>query len=508
MRENLAKVHAAELDGIQARPIEIEVDVNVGLHAFTIVGLADKAVKESEERINSALKNTGIKPPSRENRRITVNLAPADLKKAGSQYDLAISLGYLSATHQVGKFDADRKMFLGELALDGRLRPISGALNIAEMAKSRGFEFLFLPSANANEAAVVKGLTVVPLNDLNEAIEILEGRAKIVPKKFAPLGTKEISAPDFSEIKGQENAKRALTISASGGHNVLMIGPPGVGKSLLAQALVGILPSLNLDESIEVTKIWSAAGLSPQGLLTQRPFRSPHQTASLVSVVGGGSDPKPGEISLAHRGVLFLDEVPEFPKNILESLRQPLEAGIVHISRAKTAATFPAKFALVAAMNPCPCGFYGDPEKECRCTAYEVIRYQKKISGPLLDRIDIQIRVPRVELKELREKNLGAGASAATKKKVEEAREIQRERFKNMKIRTNSEMSSAQTEKFVELSDGAEKFLGTLEKARLSPRGFYRLLKTSRTIADLEASAKVREEHLAEAFSYRLKEEV
>lgn len=508
MLKNLARVYSAELEGIKAKLIEVEVDLNVGLHAFNIVGLADKALNEAKERVNSALKNSGIKPPNRENRKITVNLAPADVKKAGSQYDLAIAIGYLLSTQQIRQFDSKNKIFLGELALDGRLRPVNGALNIAELAEKAEFEYLLLPHQNANEAAVVKNLKVIPLESLQDAIDFLEERKDIKPETFSPVKFEEIQAPDFSEVIGQENAKRALTIAASGSHNLLMIGPPGVGKSLLAQAMIGILPELALDEAIEITKIYSAAGLAPGGLVRQRPFRSPHQTASIVAIVGGGTDPKPGEISLAHRGILFLDELPEFQKNILEALRQPLESGVIHVARAKGTLAFPAKFTLIAAMNPCPCGFYGDPEKECRCSAYEVIRYQKKISGPLLDRIDLQIKVGRVKIEELRRKKNFEPKSPTIKKEVEHARKIQAERFHRLKIKTNAEMSSRQAEEMIKLGPEAEKFLETLDKARLSPRGYYRLLKTARTIADLESAEKVSAEHLAEAFSYRLREEV
>lgn len=513
MIKNLAKVYSAELEGIEARLIEVEVDLNVGLHAFNIVGLADKALNEARERVNSALKNAGVKPPNRENRKITINLAPADVKKAGSQYDLAIAIGYLLSTGQIKEFDSGDKVFIGELALDGRLRPVAGALNIAEAALTAGYTYLLLPQENANEAAAVSGIKVIPIGSLGEAIDFLEERKKVAPTKFNStvyLQTdKQRTAPDFSEIKSQENAKRALMIAAAGGHNLLMIGPPGVGKSMLAQAMVGILPELEVQEAIEVTKIYSAAGMNPGGLIRERPFRSPHQTASMVAVVGGGSIPRPGEISLAHRGILFLDEVPEFNKNVLESLRQPLESGMVHVARAKQTLTFPAKFSLIAAMNPCPCGFYNDPEKECKCGAYEVIKYQKKISGPLLDRIDLQIKVPRVKVEELRQRKDFVPESPRVRQKIQAARKIQGERFKNLKnVNTNSEMSSKQTEGMANLEEGAEKFLESLGKTRLSPRGYYRLLKTARTIADLEGAEGVTENHLAEAFSYRLREEI
>ncbi len=527
MIKNLAKVHSAELEGVNAKLIEVEVDLNVGLHAFNIVGLADKALNEAKERVNSALKNTGVKAPNRENRKITVNLAPADIKKTGAQYDLAIAVGYLLATQQIKTFDTRNKLFIGELALDGRLRPIHGALNIAQMAAEKKFSHLYLPAQNAAEASVVQSIAVIPIESLAEAIDVLEERKEIFPAVFEASQRRELSVPDFSEIKGQENAKRALMIAAAGGHNLLMIGPPGVGKSLLAQALSGILPDLTLPEAIEITKIYSAAGLSGNGLVQERPFRAPHQTASLVAVVGGGTNPRPGEISLAHRGILFLDELPEFQKNILESLRQPLESGTVHVARAKGSLVFPAKFNLIAAMNPCPCGFYADPERECRCGAYEVIRYQKKISGPLLDRIDLQIKVPRVKIEELRGKKKLEATSPKIKLQIEEARKIQAERFRGLLVTTNGEMSSRQTEEMISLEPAAEKFIATFDKSRLSPRGYYRLLKTAQTIADLELATDTREtptphggrgpdrsvrkvsaEHLAEAFSYRLKEEV
>ena len=504
---NLAKVYSAELEGVDARLIEVEVDLNVGLHAFTIVGLADKALNEARERVNSALKNSGVKPPNRENRRITINLAPADVKKSGSQYDLALALGYLAATEQVGTFDSKNKVFVGELALDGRVRPISGALSIAEMAGRLEISELYLPEENAREASVVKNVKIIPVSDLKSLILHLENKINIPPTVFKEEFIERIIGVDFSEIKGQENAKRALTIAAAGGHNVLLVGSPGVGKSLLAQALSGILPSLNTGEAIEVTKIQSASGLLPKGLITERPFRSPHHTASLVSIVGGGPEPKPGEISLAHRGVLFLDEVPEFQRSALEALRQPLENGSVTIARAKGTLSFPARFTLVAAMNPCPCGFFGDSEKECRCSAYEVIRYQKKISGPLLDRIDLQVKVSRVQIEELQEIGERPQETPVIRKSVERVRQVQKERFRKIPIHANSEMSSKHVDSFVILTPEAKDFMTSLKKHHLSPRGYYRLLKTAQTIADLEEKSEVHLPHVAEAFSYRIREE-
>jgi len=503
-----AKVFSAELEGINAQPIEVEVDLGVGLHAFNIVGLADKAVNEAKERVNSALKNSGAKPPNRENRRITVNLAPAHIKKNGSQYDLAIAVGYLLATKQIRDFETENKLFVGELALDGRLRPIHGALNFAESARGKNFEYLILPKENANEASVIEGLKIIPAESLSEVVDFLEESKLIPPTRFKAGSPVPLTVPDFSEIRGQNHAKRAAVIAAAGGHNLLMVGPPGAGKSLLAQALSGILPGLTREEAIEITKIYSSAGLSPGKLFDSRPFRSPHQTASLVSVVGGGTNPKPGEVSLAHRGVLFLDELPEFPRNILESLRAPMESGAVHVARARGTLVFPAKFSLVAAMNPCPCGYYGDPEKDCRCGAYEVIKYQNKISGPLLDRIDLQVRVPRIKVSELRAGGGEGEASAELRQKIYLARKTQAFRFRDLKIKTNAEMSAKQTEEMVFPELAAETFLASLDKTKLSPRGYYRLLKTARTIADLENKEKISAGHLAEAWSYRFKEEV
>jgi len=510
--QNLSKIYSAELDGIDARLIEVEVDINVGLHAFTIVGLADKALNEAKERVNSALKNSGIKPPNRENRKITINLAPAETKKNGSHYDLAIAVGYLLATKQIKEFNAKDKIFLGELALDGRLRPVRGALSIAEMAARSRFKYLILPQQNANEAAAIHDIKIIPVESLQDVLDVLEDRREISCVQFCPPKNEPYSCPDFSEIKGQENAKRALIIAAAGAHNVLMIGSPGIGKSLLAQALGGILPDLSPKEAIEITKIWSSAGLNLDGLITQRPFRSPHQTASHIALVGGGQDPKPGEISLAHRGILFLDEVPEFQKNALEALRQPMESGMVQISRAKQSLIFPAKFTLIAAMNPCPCGYYGDPDRECRCSAFDVIKYQKKISGPLLDRIDLQVKARRVAIAELRAEKPITTESSSIKMRVMNARHIQMERFKKMKeggekLATNADLSARQVEQVANFDTSAKNFLETLNKSQLSPRGYYRLLKVARTIADLEESESVSAGHLAEAFSYRIREE-
>lgn len=508
--QNFSKVYAAELEGIEAKLIEVETDINVGLHSFTIVGLADKALNEAKERVNAALKNSHIKSPNRENRRITVNLAPADVKKTGSQYDLAIAVGYLLATKQIQEFETKDKLFVGELALDGKMRPVSGVLAIARLAKELRMHDVFVPCENAREAAIVAGVNVIPVASITELIDHLENRKIIEAHPVTELvWDRGGYVTDISEIKGQANAKRALMIAAAGGHNLLMSGSPGAGKTMLAQALVSILPPLAMNEAVEVMQIYSAAGIVNSDVFAMtRPFRAPHHSASPASVIGGGATPRPGEISLAHRGILFLDELPEFRRDLLESLRQPLENGDVCVARAKSVLKFPARFTLVAAMNPCPCGYYGDEEKTCHCGAHEVTRYQRKLSGPLLDRIDIQIKVPRVKIEAL-SKEREADESDAIRERVLSARLLQANRFAEVtpRIYVNAEMPSKLVDAVVRLDDEGKKFVKQmLDKSFISARGYYRMLKTARTIADLEGSEKVTNNHLSEAFQYRIRE--
>lgn len=500
----LAKVMSSAVIGIDAYAVEVEVDISQGLPSFSTVGLAEGAVRESKERVKAAVKNSGYHfPPDR----ITVNLAPADVKKEGSAFDLPMAVGILAATGLVPKSPCLDYVFLGELSLDGLLRPVRGSLPIAIKAKENGLKGIFLPSENAPEAAVVEGLNVFPLDSLGQLVDALLDIAP-VPPYF--LNSGEVrdeldSLYDFADVRGQENVKRAIEISASGGHNLLMIGPPGAGKTMLARRLHTILPELTFQEALETSKVYSVMGMMPTGtgLIRTRPFRSPHHTISDAGLIGGGQVPKPGEVSLAHNGVLFLDELPEFRKNVLEVLRQPMEEGQVTISRANSTVTYPANFMLVAAMNPCPCGFLGDPKRECFCTLLQVQRYRSKLSGPLLDRIDIHIEVPPVQFRDLAGGE-SVESSARMLQRVKRARQLQGERFQRMRIHTNAGMGSRQIRKFCNLDSESENLLErAMDKFGLSARAHSRILKISRTIADLEGSENIGPSHVAEAIQYR-----
>ena len=497
--------NGAAICGVDAKKISIEVNIVQGTNLY-VVGLPDNAIKESQHRIESVLKFIKCEMPRQ---RVIVNLAPADIRKEGAAYDLPIALSILNSSHQYHLLDLDKYMILGELALDGSLRPIKGALPIAMLVKKNGLKGFLLPKDNAKEAAIVKGIDVIPINHISEAINFLTKKITIEPiqtedftKLDEELNTYEL---DFADVQGQENTKRALEIAAAGGHNLIMIGPPGGGKTMIAKRIPSILPPLTVDEALETTKIYSVIGKLQNGfLIKQRPFRSPHHTISNIALVGGGSNPQPGEISLANNGVLFLDELPEFTRSALEVMRQPLEERKVIISRSKVSVEFPANFMLIASMNPCPCGYYNHPTKKCVCQPLNVQKYMNKISGPLLDRIDLHIEVTPVSFEEISSKRKSE-SSKDIQKRVIAAREIQIQRFEKFKnIYTNAMMPSAMVHDVCILSETGNKLLKTaMEKLGLSARAYDRILRVARTIADLDCSEDIKENHVAEAIRYR-----
>lgn len=499
----LSKIKTCVLYGLEGYEVDLETDLSGGLPNFSIVGLPDISIKESKERVRSALKNSGFAFPVS---RITVNLAPANLKKEGSQIDLPIAVGILAANKIIEKNIYEKTCIIGELSLDGNITAVDGALPMVISMRNNNFDRAIIPFDNKEECGAIEGINVIPVENLKELVHYLNGYSNIEPFKvvYDYSHNTEINQEDFSEIKGQPAMKRAVEIAAAGMHNILLLGSPGSGKTMIARRIPTILPDLTFEESLEVTKIYSISGLlNNQGLIRTRPFRSPHHTSSRTSIAGGGPKPKPGEVSLAHYGVLFLDEIPEFPKSVIEVLRQPMEDGSISISRANGSFTFPAKFMMIASMNPCPCGYLGDPSHECSCTQSQIDKYLGKISGPLLNRIDIQIEVSPVKYDDLKNERQEE-SSAEIKKRIIKARNIQKERYAKLCIITNSELSGKYISKYCKINNESEKLLKeAFERLGLSARAYNKILKVARTIADIEGNENIETNNIAEAIQYR-----